>query len=105
VKANFDISGGKRPLSPDIESTLLRICQESLANVKKHARASKVDVNLTFEELVVKLSIRDNGIGFDTEAPTEGAFGLISMRDRARSAQVYGKRHRQQANRRRAFYQ
>ena len=61
----------------------MRICQEPLANVRKHARASKVDINLTFEESTVKLNIRDNGIGFDTKATTKGAFGLIGMCERA----------------------
>jgi len=84
VKANFNTSGKKRILSADVESVLLRICQESLANVRKHAQASQAEVNLAFEEKAVRLSIHDNGISFDPEAPTEGAFGLISMRERAR---------------------
>lgn len=84
IKTNLDISGDGRPLSSDIESSLLRICGEALTNVRKHARARKVDVNLAFEEKVVRLSVQDNGVGFDTEAPTEGAFGLIGMRERAR---------------------
>ena len=84
IKTNFDISGERHPLSYDIEAALLRICQESLTNVRKHARASKVDINLVFEKSVVRLSIQDNGIGFDTKAPIEGAFELIGMRERAR---------------------
>ena len=72
------------PLSSDIENALLRICQESLTNVRKHAKASEVEVNLIFEGNKVKLSIQDNGIGFKTEVKNESAFGLISMRERAR---------------------
>ena len=55
-----------------------------MTNVRKHAQASEVEVNLVFEEKVVKLSVRDNGIGLDTEVKSEGAFGLIGMRERAR---------------------
>ena len=84
VKVNLNISGERQVLPPDVESTLLRICQESLNNVRKHARASEAEVNLAFEKEVVKLTIHDNGTGFDTEVPTEGAFGLIGMRERAR---------------------
>ena len=84
VKVNLNISGERQTLPPDVESTLLRICQESLNNVRKHARASEADVNLAFEKEVVKLTIHDNGTGFDPEVPTEGAFGLIGMRERAR---------------------
>ena len=84
IKTNFDISGERCPLPPDTESALLRICAEALTNVGKHARASKVDVNLAFEGKVVRLSIQDNGVSFDPDAPTEGTFGLIGMRERAR---------------------
>ncbi|GAI90722.1 unnamed protein product, partial [marine sediment metagenome] len=61
VKANFNTPRKKQTLSADIESTLLRICQESLTNVRKHAKASQVEVNLAFEEKAVRLSIHDNG--------------------------------------------
>ena len=84
VKAGLVVSGELRPLSAQVEAGLLRICQECLANVRKHAQASKVKVNLAFEESTVRLSVYDNGIGFDHETAREGAFGLISMSERAR---------------------
>jgi len=84
VKATFNTSGKRLILFPDAESTLLRICQESLANVGKHARASEAQVNLIFERKAIILSIHDNGIGFDAEGSSDGAFGLINMRERAR---------------------
>jgi len=84
VKANFNISEGRCRLPEDVEAALLRICQESLANVRKHAQASEVDVNLNFEESAVRLSLRDNGVGFDPQTLPEGTFGLIGMRERAR---------------------
>jgi len=84
VQAGFNITGEKRTLSADIEHSLLRIFQESLTNVRKHAEASQVEVMLTFENKVVRLMIQDNGVGFDPEAPTQNRFGLISMRERVR---------------------
>ena len=84
VKINFDTPKNRRILSPDIESALLRICQESLTNVEKHAQASQVEINLTFEGKAVRLSIQDKGIGFEPKVKSEGAFGLIGMRERAR---------------------
>jgi len=84
VKANFTTSGKRRILSTDVENALLRICQESLANVRKHAQASHVEVNLVFEGETVRLRIHDNGIGFDPKVRSEGAFGLIDMTERAR---------------------
>jgi signal transduction histidine kinase len=84
VKANFSTSGKRQALHADMENTLLRICQESLANVKKHAKASKVEVKLSFKGKIVRLIVHDNGIGFDSSVPAEGSFGLIGMNERAR---------------------
>ncbi len=73
----------------DIALQLMRIAQEALTNVRKHARADMVDVQLVLEEGWLELRVADNGIGFP-EAPwrIEGAsrsFGLTSMRERAES--------------------
>ena len=84
IKVDFSISGNNRTISADIENALLRICQESLTNVKKHAKASLVEIVLSFEDSVVGLRVRDNGVGFDTDVPTQSGFGLISMRERAK---------------------
>ena len=78
------ISGERCPLPDDVEAALLRICQELLANVRKHAQASRVDVNLNFERSAVSLSIRDNGVGFGPRALPEGAFGLAGTGKRVR---------------------
>ncbi|UCH50971.1 MAG: GAF domain-containing protein [Chloroflexota bacterium] len=89
VKARFNVFGVRRDLQPDLETVLLRICQESLTNVRRHAKATEVEVNLAFDESAVELSVRDNGVGFKSVAASgdekkRGAFGLISMRERAR---------------------
>ena len=85
ANAYFTVSGDQHPLPSEVEAVLLRICQESLANVHRHAQANEVKIDLTFEESAVSLTISDNGIGFDDSTQTKGAFGLISMRERARS--------------------
>jgi signal transduction histidine kinase len=84
IKVDFSISGNNRTIPANIEDALLRIFQESLTNVKKHAEASRVKVILSFEDSVVGLQVQDNGIGFDTDVPTRSGFGLISMRERAK---------------------
>ncbi|TRZ94011.1 MAG: HAMP domain-containing protein [Dehalococcoidia bacterium] len=89
INVRFTVSGDRRDLLPEVETGLLRICQESLANVRKHAKASDVEVNLTFNESAVEMSISDNGVGFkpdttDRVSKKRGAFGLIGMRERAR---------------------
>lgn len=91
IDAEFGVIGSKRNLPAEVEATLLRICQEALTNVRKHAKATKVDVRLVFDEGEVELVVSDNGRGFEAEVPSEdevrkrGTFGLISMRERARS--------------------
>lgn len=48
-----------------MEAAVLRICQEALANVLKHANASQVTVTAAYEETGIALTVTDNGIGFD----------------------------------------
>ena len=87
VKAEVATTGGARPLHPQIEVTLLRTAQEALANVGKHAAASRVALTLSYMEDVVTLDVRDDGRGFaaDTARPNgHGGFGLEAMRQRLR---------------------
>jgi signal transduction histidine kinase len=84
VKAGFHIVGSTPALPPEIENALLRVCQESLTNVGKHARATQVEIELAFEAAAVRLVIQDNGVGFDPDFNSENHFGLVIMRERAR---------------------
>ena len=73
-----------RTLHPEVEATLLRITQESLSNVGKHADATRVGVTLTYDDDEVILDVRDDGVGFDPTAPERPtSFGLRGMRQRA----------------------
>ena len=87
-QANFTLSGVSRELDADIQAALLRICQESLANIRKHAGASQVSVQVTYLPSNVRLEIRDDGVGFDANAKSEDGmqrgFGLLGMEQRAR---------------------
>ena len=83
IKAGLEVFGNAYVVPPDVEDALLGICMETLENVKKQACASEVEVNLAFEKDEVSVSIRDNGMGFNLEAPTTNAFDLVSMRERA----------------------
>ena len=89
VTAGFRVDGVGAVLSPAIEVTLLRVAQEALSNVARHAGATTVDVVLTMFDDAVHLDIRDDGCGF---APDDqpavggfaaGGFGLPGMRERA----------------------
>ena len=87
VPAAVTTTGTPRQLHPEVEIALLRTGQEALANVGKHASASRVGVTLSYMEDVVTLDVRDDGIGFDLaglpEAVADGSgFGLTGMRQR-----------------------
>jgi PAS domain S-box-containing protein len=73
-------------LEPTAEVQLLRIVQEALTNVRKHAHATSVQVSFTIECDQVQIVVEDNGRGFDPARLDEGqaqAFGLRIMRERA----------------------
>lgn len=93
VAADVTVTGTLRSLSPEIEATLFRTAQEALANVRKHARAGRVALTLSYMGNCVALDARDDGVGFDpsrtsTEArdATSGGFGLKGMRERIEQA-------------------
>jgi signal transduction histidine kinase len=76
--------------TPELRAILYRVALEALTNVRKHARASLVEVLLERRGLGVALRIRDDGTGFDVPAPNApaepGHIGLVSMRERAEAA-------------------
>ena len=86
VAAEVRTTGDAGALHPEVEATLLRIAQEALANVAKHAGASRAWVTLSYMGDVVTLDVRDDGTGFDPALAPEshigGGFGLIAMRQR-----------------------
>lgn len=82
AQAQILIRGTPAPLPRDVEGELLRIAQESITNVLKHARAQHVEVTLTYEPDGVAMSIADDGIGFDPGGLHDG-FGLLGMHERA----------------------
>lgn len=94
IAARLTVTGEVHPLHPSIEVTLLRVTQEALANVRKHAEASAVTVTVSFFNDQVALDVHDNGVGFDPATVASSAtvwphlhgqdshFGLTTMRER-----------------------
>jgi len=80
VEAQLTLTGEPSSLHPDLEVSLLRIAQEALSNVRKHARAKRVSVTLSYLDDLVLLDIQDDGMGLKPAA--QGSFGLRSMRER-----------------------
>jgi len=81
-------TGTTRPVRPEAEVALLRAAQEALANVARHAEASRVGLTLSYLDNEVALDIRDDGKGFHPHANgqhTTAGFGLVAMRQRMES--------------------
>jgi signal transduction histidine kinase len=81
VRTDFAVRGSPRPLGTGTEVVLLRVCQEALSNVRKHAGATLVRVALSYCDEGVRLEVTDDGAGFDPEH-AGGGFGLRGMRAR-----------------------
>ena len=84
-ETNLMVSGEPFKLEPQQEMVLFRIVQEALHNTVKHAKASRMNVTLTYTAASFSMTILDNGTGFDTHTleASETGIGLKSMRNRA----------------------
>jgi signal transduction histidine kinase len=80
VALKLDVAGDE--LDPELQTAVYRLVQEALTNVARHARATRVDVEVVREGDAVRVRVADDGAGFDTGRPTEG-FGLSGMHERA----------------------
>lgn len=85
IVTRFDCPDFTTRPPPDQEALLFRIAQEALTNIAKHAEASSVDVVLENDDGRIRLTIRDNGAGFDPDTlGSNGApvgLGMLNMRE------------------------
>jgi signal transduction histidine kinase len=90
LAACYEHHGGTPALDHAAAAQVLRIVQEALQNVEKHAHAQRVQVLSESDAGGLRVQVRDDGVGFAPEAPVTGAngsgFGLLSLRERARLA-------------------
>jgi signal transduction histidine kinase len=82
LDARFEATGSAPVLPARSEAEVLRIVQEALNNVRKHADATVVRVSASATDEGLEIMVMDNGRGFDDDRPTSG-FGLVGMRERA----------------------
>ena len=82
LDVRFKSSGAQPELPARAQAEVLRIVQEALNNVRKHADATVVRVDAVAQNGSLNIDVMDNGRGFAPEQPT-GGFGLLSMRERA----------------------
>lgn len=89
IATKFSVTGDEQILFPRTKIFLFRIIQEALSNVQKHARADRVSIKLDIELELLRVTITDNGIGFDLEAVLRDPekwdhFGIKGILERAR---------------------
>jgi two-component system NarL family sensor kinase len=84
VGASYRAVNGGRPLPPNVEAGLYRICQEALTNVARHAEAGHVTVRLVAIPEQVQLTVEDDGRGFDASDMPGDHHGIVGMSERAR---------------------
>ena len=73
-------------LPPELQTTLYRITQEALANVRKHSHSKTVSIGLFVSDTLVQLKVQDTGDGFEPDNTKTGGFGLLGMKERAKLA-------------------
>jgi len=88
ITTRLKIQGEERRLQPEVELALFRIAQEALNNTAKHSQATGAAVELTFGDTWCRLTVSDNGIGFQTppnisELADRGRMGVMGMYERA----------------------
>jgi signal transduction histidine kinase len=89
VALDWVVDGTPYPLDSEADAIVLRVAQEAVANVVKHAAASRVQICLSYEPPGVRLSVKDDGRGFAVDPDLRayaGHWGLLGMRERAAHA-------------------
>ncbi len=81
LEVDLEIEGQPRPLPPAIDLSAYRVVQEALTNTLRHARASRVDVRVRFDDALVEIEVTDDGSAVPT-GTAAGGHGLIGMRER-----------------------
>ena len=83
VQTEFDVDGSGRRLRPRTEAEILRIVQEAMNNIRKHADATLARVHVEHRTDSMRIAVVDNGRGFEVDKVDSDRFGLRSMRERA----------------------
>lgn len=82
IQVKMKVTGTAHNLPPSAETALLRISQEAMHNIKKHAQAKHVNITFSFMEDIFVMDIADDGLGFEPSKIKNG-FGMKTMRERA----------------------
>jgi signal transduction histidine kinase len=84
IAGDFQADDAAARFGDERAETIVRMAQEALRNIERHARASKVTLRLSStDEATLELSIADNGVGFDDREIPPGHFGIVGLREQA----------------------
>jgi two-component system sensor histidine kinase DegS len=87
IKVDFKTVGKEKRLPSQLETTLFRVIQEAVTNITRHAGAKNTSISLQFKRSMIRVSIKDDGKGFDVEE-------AITSRDRPRGLGLLGMKER-----------
>ncbi|MBV8830782.1 MAG: hypothetical protein JO108_16285, partial [Acidobacteriaceae bacterium] len=83
------VEGAPRQLNPSLKEDLYRISREAVANAFRHSQASSIELDIRYDARVLRLRVRDNGIGMDSNIMANGGrdghWGIPGMQERARA--------------------
>ncbi|TYQ16740.1 UNVERIFIED_CONTAM: two-component system sensor histidine kinase DegS [Acetivibrio alkalicellulosi] len=89
IKVDFTVTGTPPKMEYYLSSNMYRMVQETLSNIYKHANANNVIVNFSVDSTNIYITIKDDGIGFNTKEQSEkianlkGGYGIRSLKERA----------------------
>lgn len=88
IQFKVETTGKEKVLPAEVQLLLFRIAQEAISNIRKHSQASKATITLDFKDSKVRLTVSDNGRGFDVSGRVEalassGKLGILGMYERA----------------------
>ena len=87
IDAHVEVKGTERTSPAEVQLLLFRIAQEALSNIRRHAEATRAVVKLEFEDDSIKMTVSDNGKGFELperigDLASNGKLGLAGMQER-----------------------
>jgi two-component system NarL family sensor kinase len=85
LAVRLEVDPSANAARPEVNAALFRILQEAVRNVRRHAHAKELWIDLRRDAATgrIELEVRDDGRGFDPAAPARGHYGLLTMRERA----------------------
>jgi signal transduction histidine kinase/ligand-binding sensor domain-containing protein len=87
LKVDFAVNGTPLPCTSEVQGQLVKIAREAIVNSVRHARATRIKMEVLYEKTMLKLRISDDGSGFDPDGASDSRshYGLVGMRERAES--------------------